>query len=318
MAKVECRCTTARDCGRALVEGKMQRHSLVGRIAPTRLALRIELRQASGIEEAEAGIGRRHEIAVVEPRRHVAGRAGGQAALEQRLAPFDDGVADSPARSCRAYPAERLGEEIRAAEIAALQRQAERSVAVGDQRRDAGIDLGPICRLRTPSASTMAPEVSPPPTTMRRTPPVGQRSAPGRRRSARLPRRRSPAECCSARRRPAPAPPSNRRSAAWPSCSADPVGGALGGHLAAHQSADRPPAPAGALRDRSRPAAARRSSTSRTARPRDPAPPAKASGCRQAARARENCPGRPSAMPEPPVTSGGRRRLRPASAGRRR
>ena len=186
--------------GRALVvEAEMQRQFLGRRVAGDMLAGEVELRQPVGLEEAEAGIGRREQKAVVEPDRHVAGRAGGQAALEQRLAPFDEVVADRLFAHAVPIRSTRLFEEVVGAEIAALQRQAERAVALGDQRRHAGIDLlADAAGCVTPSASTTAPEVSPPPTTMRRTP-LSTSRARGRRRSARPWRRfRSrPKLCCA-------------------------------------------------------------------------------------------------------------------------
>ena len=166
------------------------------------------------------------------------------------------------------------------------------------------------CRLATPSASTTAPEVSPPPTTMRRTPPSASR-ARGRRRNAR------PCAAISSRpklllraRRPTPDRPSNRRSALRRSARATQSAASSTRHRAAHQLGRIERQARMRFRDRPRPArceAVEQEPHSTTAGPlRD----GLSLGLfRQACRRARKFSGRPSAMPEPPVTS-----LWPASA----
>ena len=163
-------------------------------------------------------------------------------------------------------------EEIGGAEIAAFQRQPERAVALGDQRRHAGIDLRADAHAGRPPAPRPPRRRS-----RRRRPRCGARRhrracARAQRRNAR-PWRRSPRGRNSAARRPPQRDrPSNRRSAQRRSAPAIQVAAMSTRHRAVHQFApDRSPAP-DAISDRPPPGAARPSSKSRRAPQPGPSP----------------------------------------------
>ena len=102
--------------------------SLDGASPESSLPFQSSLDSRAGIEPAEVGVGRRQQPAVVAARaRCCRVRAVRQAALEDRLAELADLLAQ---RASPAWPSlqlrQRLGEEIRAAEIARLERQRDR------------------------------------------------------------------------------------------------------------------------------------------------------------------------------------------------
>src|SRR5262249_32452804 len=156
--------------GAGFVEGKVERQLLGRRIAGDELAGVVELGELGGIEEAEAGIRRREEVAVVELDRDGARRAGGGAGLGQRGAPAQHRFAERlfahvPSRMRSAF-SKKSGAPKLPLFRASITGRLPSAASAGTP----GSISGPIAKRSTPSAVTTAPEVSPPPTAIRFTP----------------------------------------------------------------------------------------------------------------------------------------------------
>src|SRR6185312_6389536 len=151
-----------------LIHGAMEKRLLGGSIARNMLARSVELGEARGVEPAERDIGRRHQPAILQPRADIAGAAESEAALEQRRTEATDLLAQIGFAQSR--------------HVKALVKKSSRpklpdlsaSAMVGSPRLAVqgtpGSICGPMRKPEMPSAWTMAPAVSPPATTRRRTP----------------------------------------------------------------------------------------------------------------------------------------------------
>ena len=150
----------------------MQEDLLGRRIAGDVLDHAIELGDAGGIEKAQARIGRRDEEAILDRRADIAGGADRIAALKERCASARIRTRGARLPSCRTFQrSQRLREEILRAEISRLEGQRQRFPSELASAGMPGSISGPMDSDCRPSARTAAPDVSPPATTSRLTPP---------------------------------------------------------------------------------------------------------------------------------------------------
>ena len=170
---MQCRCTIALALGALGVHREMQERLLRRRVAGHVHAVGVDLGDARRIEPAERAAGRRHEDAVVDAHAEIARAAVRVAAVVERPAALDERFAQrcsfiaappSPWRRNRAPP--------KLPDLSASQNGSPPTARV---HGTPGSISGPMASARTPSASTTAPEVSPPATTKARTPARRQR-----------------------------------------------------------------------------------------------------------------------------------------------
>src|SRR5690242_9214077 len=182
------------------IHGAVQEGFLGRRIAGDELASRVELGETRRVETAERDIGRRHQPAILQPRADIAGAAEGEAALEQRHAETADFLAQIGFAQPRHWNAlMKKSSRPKFPDLSA-------SASVGSPRLAVQGTPGSICRpMRSPimpSAWTIAPAVSPPAMTSRRTPrPTSPRAISASAVSIRFPARSRPSFSCTARTR---------------------------------------------------------------------------------------------------------------------
>src|SRR5690606_32477792 len=154
--------------GAFFVHGAMQEGLLGRRCAGQQLAVPVQLGQLRGIQRAQGAVGGRQQPAVVSAHADVAAASGGQPALMQRGAEAADFLAQ-PGLAHGSW-LQALVKKSVAPKLPDLRASAMGVAPRLTVQGTPGSMVGPMRRLRTSSAVTTAPDVSPPATISCRTP----------------------------------------------------------------------------------------------------------------------------------------------------